>query len=192
MPDDDLVRLAAAALPGSASLPWPSSDSERPAHPCPTERMGNDAAGFASCYGPHRHSSIQTLTLGFGPVRFQTTPPARYAGHLADWLNFCTSHDVDPACKLNCTTETTAASCSLRMPLPGSPCTPGTVADDHRALPAEGYLDDRHLLTEFWLRMAPQPHRAGRLRIPRSFDLRRTQISGHFGLMSLGPSALAT
>src|SRR5690348_5385485 len=49
--------------------------------PCPALTGGNgyDAAGFASCYGPHRRSPFTgLLTLGSDPARFQTEPPACY------------------------------------------------------------------------------------------------------------------
>ena len=45
----------------------------------PEGGTSNDAAGFASCYGPHRRSPLQgLLTLGSDPARFQTKPPACY------------------------------------------------------------------------------------------------------------------
>ena len=45
----------------------------------PEGETSNDAAGFASCYGPHRRSPFTgLLTLGSGPARFQTEPPACY------------------------------------------------------------------------------------------------------------------
>ena len=49
--------------------------------PCPALTGGNgyDAAGFASCCGPHRRSPFTgLLTLGSDPARFQTEPPACY------------------------------------------------------------------------------------------------------------------
>jgi hypothetical protein len=45
----------------------------------PAGRLSNNAAGFASCYGPRRRSPLKVLlTLGFDPARFQTKPPACY------------------------------------------------------------------------------------------------------------------
>ena len=50
--------------------------SLRPALPGGTP---NDAAGFASCYGPHRRSPFAgLLTLGSDPARFPAGPPACY------------------------------------------------------------------------------------------------------------------
>jgi hypothetical protein len=49
--------------------------------PCspPEGRTFNDAAGFASCYGPLACSPFTgPSTLGFDPTRFQTEPPACY------------------------------------------------------------------------------------------------------------------
>src|SRR5689334_3619705 len=47
--------------------------------PPSTGGNGYDAAGFASCYGPHRRSPFTgLLTLGSDPARFQTRPPACY------------------------------------------------------------------------------------------------------------------
>jgi hypothetical protein len=49
--------------------------------PCPALTGGNgyDAAGFASCYGPHRRSPFTgLLTLGSDPARFPAEPPACY------------------------------------------------------------------------------------------------------------------
>ena len=45
-------------LPGSAPLPWPSPRFREARHSLarPHGRLSNDAAGFASCYGPHRRS----------------------------------------------------------------------------------------------------------------------------------------
>jgi hypothetical protein len=49
----------------------------------PEDGTSNDAAGFASCYGPHRSLPLAgLLTLGFDPARFQTGPPA---GYRASW-----------------------------------------------------------------------------------------------------------
>ena len=47
-----------AALPGSSPLPWPSPRFREARHSLarPEGRLSNDAAGFASCYGPHRGS----------------------------------------------------------------------------------------------------------------------------------------
>ena len=44
--------------PGSAPLPWPSPRFREARHSLvrPEGRLSNDAAGFASCYGPHRRS----------------------------------------------------------------------------------------------------------------------------------------
>ena len=45
----------------------------------PEDETSNDAAGFASCYGPHRCSPLTgLLTLGSDPARFPTEPPACY------------------------------------------------------------------------------------------------------------------
>ena len=45
----------------------------------PPRWTSNDAAGFASCYGPLSCFPQQGLsTLGFDPTRFQTKPPACY------------------------------------------------------------------------------------------------------------------
>ena len=42
-------------------------------------QLSNDAAGFASCYGPLSRSPKNGLsTLGFDPARFQTKPPVCY------------------------------------------------------------------------------------------------------------------
>jgi hypothetical protein len=70
-----------AALPGSSPLPWPSPRFREARHSLarPEGRLSNDAAGFASCYGPHRRSPFTgPLTLGSDPARFQTRPPACY------------------------------------------------------------------------------------------------------------------
>src|SRR5215469_6245877 len=70
-----------AALPGSSPLPWPSPRFREARHSLlpPEGETSNDAAGFASCYGPHRRSPFTgLLTLGSGPARFQTRPPACY------------------------------------------------------------------------------------------------------------------
>ena len=51
-----------AVLPGSSPLPWPSPrfrEARHSLYPPGTGRMSNDAAGFASCYGPHRRSPLQ-------------------------------------------------------------------------------------------------------------------------------------
>ena len=50
-----------AALPGSSPLPWPSPRFREARHSLarPHGRLSNDAAGFASCYGPHRRSPLQ-------------------------------------------------------------------------------------------------------------------------------------
>ena len=50
-----------AALPGSSPLPWPSPRFREARHSLarPEGRLSNDAAGFASCYGPHRRSPLQ-------------------------------------------------------------------------------------------------------------------------------------
>ena len=45
----------------------------------PEDETSNDAAGFASCYGPHRCSPVTgPLTLSSDPARFQAKPPACY------------------------------------------------------------------------------------------------------------------
>jgi hypothetical protein len=70
-----------AALPGSSPLPWPSPRFREARHSLarPEGRLSNDAAGFASCYGPHRRSPFTgPLPLGSNPARFQTRPPACY------------------------------------------------------------------------------------------------------------------
>jgi hypothetical protein len=42
-------------------------------------QLSNDAAGFASCYGPlSRSPKNGHSTLGFDPARFQTKPPVCY------------------------------------------------------------------------------------------------------------------
>jgi len=47
--------------------------------PPSTGGNGYDAAGFASCYGPHRRSPFTgLLTLGSDPARFPAEPPACY------------------------------------------------------------------------------------------------------------------
>ena len=54
---------------GGSALPAPALTGGTP----------NDAAGFASCYGPHRRSPLTgLLTLGSDPARFQAEPPACY------------------------------------------------------------------------------------------------------------------
>ena len=70
-----------AAFPGSSPLPWPSPRFREARHSLarPEGRLSNDAAGFASCYGPHHRSPFTgLLTLGSDPARFQTEPPACY------------------------------------------------------------------------------------------------------------------
>jgi hypothetical protein len=71
-----------AALPGSTPLPWPSPrirGARHSLHPALTGETSNDAAGFASCYGPHRRSPFTgPLTLGSDPARFPAEPPACY------------------------------------------------------------------------------------------------------------------
>ena len=70
-----------AALPGSSPLPWPSSRFREARHSLvpPRGTAGHDAAGFASCYGPHPRSPFTgPLTLGSNSARFQTRPPACY------------------------------------------------------------------------------------------------------------------
>ena len=44
----------------------------------PESGKANDAAGFASRYGPSARSPKGLSTLGFDPTRFQTEPPACY------------------------------------------------------------------------------------------------------------------
>ncbi len=44
----------------------------------PEGETSNDAAGFASCYGPHRRPPQGLLTLGSDPARFPAKPPACY------------------------------------------------------------------------------------------------------------------
>jgi DDE superfamily endonuclease len=50
-----------AALPGTSPLPWPSPRFREARHSLahPEGTVSNDAAGFASCYGPHRRSPLQ-------------------------------------------------------------------------------------------------------------------------------------
>jgi hypothetical protein len=62
-----------AAPPGSSPLPWPSPRSQGGwALPCPPPRgrLSNDAAGFASCYGPHRRSPCRAFGAGLRPCPF--------------------------------------------------------------------------------------------------------------------------
>ena len=66
--------MAFTLISGGSALPAPAL----------TGRTPNDAAGFASCYGPHRRSPFTgLLTLGSDPARFQTEPPALLPGLLA-------------------------------------------------------------------------------------------------------------
>ena len=60
-----------AALPGSSPLPWPSPRFREARHSLarPEGRLSNDAAGFASCYGPHRRSPRK------GFCRWAPAPP---------------------------------------------------------------------------------------------------------------------
>jgi hypothetical protein len=60
-----------AALPGTSPLPWPSPRFREARHSLarPEGQLSNDAAGFASCYGPHRRSPLQ------GFWRWAPTPP---------------------------------------------------------------------------------------------------------------------
>jgi hypothetical protein len=60
-----------AAPPGSSPLPWPSPRFREARHSLarPEGRLSNDAAGFASCCGPH-HRSPQR-----GFRRWAPTPP---------------------------------------------------------------------------------------------------------------------
>ena len=79
--------------------------------PPSTGGNGYDAAGFASCYGPHRRSPFTgLLTLGSDPARFPAEPPACYR---ASWqlpglppagddelTNTKTNHDTRSRCHL--------------------------------------------------------------------------------------------
>jgi hypothetical protein len=63
------ASMAFAPISRGSALPAPALTSETP----------NDAAGFASCYGPHRRSPKNgLLTLGSDPARFPAEPPACY------------------------------------------------------------------------------------------------------------------
>ena len=75
-----------AALPGSSPLPWPSPRFREARHSlCPpgTGRMSNDAAGFASCYGPHRRSPIRAFDAGLRPGPFPGRAASLLPGLLA-------------------------------------------------------------------------------------------------------------
>ena len=52
--------------------------------PCPARRrMSNDAAGFASCYGPHRRSPIRASDAGLRPRPFPGDTASLLPGLLA-------------------------------------------------------------------------------------------------------------
>src|SRR5713226_10584216 len=52
--------------------------------PCPARgRMSNDAAGFASCYGPHRRSPIRASDAGLRPRQFPGEAASLLPGLLA-------------------------------------------------------------------------------------------------------------
>jgi hypothetical protein len=52
--------------------------------PCPARgRMSNDAAGFASCYGPHRRSPIRASDAGLRPRPFPGETASLLPGLLA-------------------------------------------------------------------------------------------------------------
>ena len=52
--------------------------------PCPARRrMSNDAAGFASCYGPHRRSPIRAFDAGLRPGPFPGRAASLLPGLLA-------------------------------------------------------------------------------------------------------------
>ena len=52
--------------------------------PCPAQgRMSNDAAGFASCYGPHRRSPIRAFDAGLRPGPFPDRAASLLPGLLA-------------------------------------------------------------------------------------------------------------
>ena len=68
-------------------VPWPSPRFREARHSLtrPSGRLSNDAAGFASCYGPHRRSPIRASDAGLRPGPFSrpsrqpaTGPPGSY------------------------------------------------------------------------------------------------------------------
>jgi hypothetical protein len=53
-----------------------ASGARHSLHPALTGETSNDAAGFASCYGPHRRSPSQAFDAGLDPARLPAEPPA--------------------------------------------------------------------------------------------------------------------
>ena len=74
-----------AALPGSSPLPWPSPRFREARHSLihPEGRLSNDAAGFASCYGPHRRSPERAFDAGPRPRPFPDDTASLLPGLLA-------------------------------------------------------------------------------------------------------------
>src|ERR1700691_3619240 len=75
-----------AAPPGSSPLPWPSPRFREARHSLarPERRLSNDAAGFASCYGPHHRSpSYRASDAGLRPRPFPDEAASLLPGLLA-------------------------------------------------------------------------------------------------------------
>jgi hypothetical protein len=75
-----------AALPGTSPLPRPSPRFREARHSLtrPSGRLSNDAAGFASCYGPHRRSPYYRASdTGLRPRPFPGEAASLLPGLLA-------------------------------------------------------------------------------------------------------------
>ena len=74
-----------AAPPGSSPLPWPSPRFREARHSLarPEGRLSNDAAGFASCYGPHHRSPCRAFDAGLRPRPFPDEAASLLPGLLA-------------------------------------------------------------------------------------------------------------
>ena len=65
--------MAFAPISRGSALPYPPA----------TGRLSNDAAGFASCYGPHRRSPLQGFYAGLRPGPFPDRTASLLPGLLA-------------------------------------------------------------------------------------------------------------
>src|SRR5690606_19782010 len=68
-----IASMAFAPTPRGSALPRPT----------PSGGLSNDAAGFASCYGPHRRSPYRAFDAGLRPRPFPDKPASLLPGLLA-------------------------------------------------------------------------------------------------------------